>query len=269
VPQPQSNLKFPVPLADGLQVEAVWYPTGTLCLSTQVGCAVGCPFCASGRHGLKRNLGPDELQRQVAACLQWGREPRRLTLSGIGEPLHNFQAVAKFIESQQAGGLPVSLTSCGAPLHHLETALHLPHNGLMLSLHAGTAATHRRLVPQGPDWGDLWGLLQRELPSLSRRRRRKIGINFLVLPEINDRPAELAALADLLAPFPDLTLHLLSLNPIDLKGRSWPAAADLERVANYFLCRGNNVRRANRWRRETEGGCGTLLAGVADRQGLC
>jgi len=266
--QPLANIKIPVPLADGCRVEAVWYPTGTLCLSTQVGCAVGCPFCASGRHGLRRNLDLDELQLQVDAGRQMGCEPLRLTLSGIGEPLQNFPVVARFLETQQTAGLPVSLTSCGAPLQRLESVLRLPHNGLMLSLHAGTAATHRRLVPHGPDWRGLWRLLQRKLPDLSRRQRRKIGINFLVLAGINDQPAELAALADLLAPFPDLTLHLLSPNPTGLEG--WSSSPEnFERVAEFFQHRGGNVRRANRWRREALGGCGTLLAGVADRQGLC
>ena len=55
------NRKFVIPLTDNLRVEAVWYASGTLCLSSQAGCALGCPFCASGKNGLLRNLTREEL----------------------------------------------------------------------------------------------------------------------------------------------------------------------------------------------------------------
>lgn len=255
-----ANDKFSVLLEDGCQVEAVWYASGTLCLSTQVGCAVGCPFCASGSTGFIRNLSLDELHLQVEVCRQRGRIPERLTLSGIGEPLHNLSVVSEFLLDARRDLLPVSLTTTGSPLQHLESLLRLPHNGVMLSLHAGTARTHRRLVPRGPDWDELWEILDGLLPRFSRRRRRKLGINYLVFAGINDGQEELAALAERLKGFPDLTLHLLNWNPVATG--LWPSPEDeaLARLRDRLAADGLNVRLANRWRRQLQGGCGTLLA---------
>jgi len=65
----EENRKFLVPLDDGLQVEAVWYGSGTLCLSTQAGCGLGCPFCASGQLGFKRNLTLTELRSRCNSAV--------------------------------------------------------------------------------------------------------------------------------------------------------------------------------------------------------
>ncbi len=255
-----TNLCFLIPLDDGLQVEAVYYGSGTLCLSSQAGCAVGCPFCASGARGLLRNLSRAELHRQLDWVRQHGIHPQALTLSGIGEPLHNATAVAEFLDDCVAVGLPVSLTTTGAPLSRLQQFLHLPHNGLMLSLHAGKLATHRHLVPAGPDLDQLFSMLVEIWPRLSRRRRRKLGINYLLLQEVNDAPSELEALLARLQPFPELTVHLLSCNPVPGSEFQSPPVTIQDLWYRTLRDAGQNVRRPNRWRRQSIGGCGTLVA---------
>lgn len=253
----RQNVKYAVPLADGHQVEAVWYPSGTLCLSTQVGCAMACPYCASGRNGLVRSLTEAELQHQLHLAHHRGLKVERLTLSGIGEPLQALSGVRPFIAQCP---LPVSVTTTGQPLSGLEELLAAPHNGLMLSLHAGTAATHRRLVPHGPDFEALWHLLTTQWPLLSRRQRRRMGINYLVLAGENDSIAELQALVERLRPFPELTLHLLCWNAV--AGQAWcsPAWPRLVEVRHWLRAQGIHARLANRWRRRQQGGCGTLLS---------
>ena len=260
----EENRKFPVPLEDGLQVEAVWYGSGTLCLSTQAGCALGCPFCASGRLGLRRNLTLAELERQVQLCRAMGKEPLRLTLSGVGEPLQNLANVLLFLQQCRERRLPVSLTTTGAPLAHLRQALTAPHNGLMLSLHAGTETTYRRLVPKGPGLAPLRDLLLNCWPQLSGRQRRKFGVNYLLMAGENDRPGELAALMDWLRPFPELTLHLLSCNRVPNCAFHGPDEAGFNRAFEQLKGEKINVRRANPWRRRQTGGCGTLLL-IPDR----
>ncbi|AMV71715.1 radical SAM protein [Desulfuromonas carbonis] len=250
------NIRLAVPLADGLSVEAVYYGSGTLCLSTQAGCALACPFCASGRNGLHRNLRVDELISQVELFRAGGMPPRRLTLSGIGEPLHNFAVVREFIE---ASDLPVSLTTTGGPLVHLAAALPLPHNGLMLSLHAGSAAVHRQLLPRAPQLEELVACVDHGLASLSRRARRRIGINYLLLEGVNDCRRELDALLQLLGRWPETTLHLLACNPVPGSPFSSPGAEGFNAVYSYLAERHSRVRRPNRWRRQAEGGCGTLV----------
>ena len=253
----EENRKFLVPLDDGLQVEAVWYGSGTLCLSTQAGCALGCPFCASGRLGFRRNLSLAELDRQVQLSRELGLAPQRLTLSGIGEPLQNLASVLPFLEHCR-GGLPVSLTTTGNPLAQLPQLLQVAHNGLMLSLHAATETTYRRLIPHGPGPVPLRTLLQSCWPRLSRRKRRRLGVNYLLLAGENDQEEDLEALADWLRPFPEMTLHLLSCNPVvDSPFRS-PACDRIDQIHHLLRQRGIHVRRANHWRQQQTGGCGTL-----------
>lgn len=253
-----SNVKFSVPLEDGYSVEAVYYGSGTLCLSSQVGCAMACPFCLSGSKGLVRNLRLDELDLQVALAARKGYRFKRLTLSGIGEPLQNFETVRRFIEEKKKGTMPVSVTTTGRPLANLEKLLHAPHNGLMLSVHAGTGATHRRLVPRGADLDQLWHTVAAAWQVLPRSRQRKIGINYLLLAGVNDTDRELEALAGRLIRFRGMTVHLLALNESRPCGLA-PADTDAVARAHRLLrSRGINVRRANRWRRQPDGGCGTL-----------
>ena len=254
-----SNLLIPVKLADGLTVETVYYGSGTLCLSTQAGCALRCPFCASGSRGLLRNLSLDELLLQVDNARAQGVIPRRVTLSGIGEPLHNPEAVRAFLAWSRQCALPVSLTTTGGPLERLEDILDGPHNGIMISLHAGTAAVHRRLVPGGPDYDRLWELLWRYRTNLSRRRGRKIGINYLLLSGVNDTGDELEALTTRMRSFPEATVHLLTVNPVLGSGFSSPCEKGFAEAHRRLRDGGIHVRRANAWRRESRGGCGTLM----------
>ncbi len=255
----ETNHKFAVPLAGGMVVEAVYYASGTLCVSSQAGCALGCPFCASGSRGLQRNLALEEMQRQLVVAIDQGVEPKRVTISGIGEPLHNPQPVRQFMEYCMQRGLPVSLTTTASPLPQLSEFLGLAHNGLMISVHAGTAETHRRLIPRGPDFSSLINLLQKQVPVLSRRRRRKLGINYLLLEGINDSACELKSFAESFHGLQDVTVHLLTCNPVPGSPYSSPPQQAIDKAYRLLTDAGLQVRRANRWRRQTRGGCGTLF----------
>ena len=153
----QNNRRFVVQLHDGAQVEAVVYRGDTLCISSQVGCAVSCPFCASGARGFARNLELAELLGQVDAVRDLGVPLRRVTVSGVGEPLHN-RALLPFIEACRAQRLGPSVTTSGGPLPRLPELLESIHNGVTLSIHAGTEATRARAVPKGPALGPLFDL---------------------------------------------------------------------------------------------------------------
>jgi 23S rRNA (adenine2503-C2)-methyltransferase len=194
-------------------------------------------------------------------------KPQRITVSGIGEPLHNPRAVAAFLLDCRRQGVPVSLTTTGGPLERLAEFLALPHNGLVLSLHAGTAATHRRLVPRGPDFEGLWGLLSERLPTLPRRRRRKLGVNYLLLAGVNDGAAEIEALAARLRPFPGTTIHLLGCNAVAGSPHASPPPSAFAAAQRLLAAAGLDVRRANRWRQQPQGGCGTLF--VRSLEGDC
>lgn len=260
----RKNIRFLVALDDGFAVEAVFYGRETLCVSSQVGCAMGCPFCASGALGFSRNLAPHEFDRQLQEARRRKLTPRRVTVSGVGEPLLNLAAVAAFMEDCRRERLPVSLTTCGHPLSRLREALFLPHNGLMLSLHAGTGEVHRDLLPAAPDLDALFAVLAACWPRMSRRQRRRIGINYLLLAGVNDAPVQWRALAARLQPFADATIHLLACNPVAGSPFASPPAAIFAAAQAFFRAAGLNVRRPNPWRVSPEGGCGTLVARVAD-----
>lgn len=259
-----TNRRFTVPMPGGLAVEAVYYDSGTLCVSCQAGCAVGCLFCASGSRGWLANLSAEEMFLQLDAALSLGCAPRRITVSGIGEPLHNYAEVERFMALCRDAGLPVSLTTTGGPLDRLAEALVLQHNGLMLSVHAGKRSTHSRLLPGAPDLDGLWEVIAGVWPTLSRRRRRKLGVNYLLLAGVNDSPEELEALVRRVKPFPEMTLHLLSLNALAGSPFAAPPTEALVEIRNNLSMRLPNVRLANRWRGQVEGGCGTLFVRTLD-----
>lgn len=262
---PAPNFKYPLVLNDGFIVEAVYYGSGTLCISSQVGCALTCPFCASGKQGLKRHLSTEEMHLQLEKFQESGLKPQRLTISGIGEPLQNWENVRNFITDCHNQGLEVSVTTTGVSLPHLAAAIDLAGNGVMISLHAARPDVHRRLIPKGPDFMQLCTEIERIYPLISRRKRRKIGINYLLLSGENDSEDDLHSLLTLLQPWPDFTLHLLRYNPIT--GGSFssdPTKIDLWH--DYLQSQGIRVRRPNPWRNQADGGCGTLFLRTQKRK---
>ena len=129
------NRRFALKLDDGCRIEAVLYREHTLCVSSQVGCAVACPFCASGADGLTRALTKEELIGQVEAVKDAGYDVTRVTVSGIGEPLHNAESVEAFIRWCRSKGIKPSLTTSGGQVLHLARFLNdVPHNGLTISV---------------------------------------------------------------------------------------------------------------------------------------
>lgn len=260
------NFKYPVVLNDGSVIEAVYYDSGTLCVSSQAGCALACPFCASGSQGLKRQLSAVEMHLQLQSLRQSGREPRRLTISGIGEPLHNWENVRSFMTDCRKQGLGVSVTTTGVATLHLEELIKLSGNGVMISLHAARPEIHRQLIPNGPDFRLLCAEIERIYPLLSRRQRRKVGINYLLFSGVNDQEDDLFALQELMQRWQDFTLHLLRYNPV--AGMDFQSNPDtMDQWHDYLQKKGVSVRRPNRWRSSADGGCGTLyLRGIENKE---
>lgn len=249
------NIVSGVELRDGNVVETVYYGSKTLCISSQAGCAVRCPFCASGMKGLARNLETSEFHEQVDFNLSAGYDVQRITISGIGEPLHNFDNVAQFIAESD---LPVSVTTTGVIPNKLQQLMLLDHNGVMLSLHAGTSETHNKLIPVKSSLDDIFEAFGEAWSRLSGNKRRKIGFNYMLLSGWNENLDEIFAYCELVKDYPEAVTHLLVCN--DVEGSDFRNVDDdvLQKVYEFIRSKGLNVRRANRWRREREGGCGTL-----------
>ncbi len=253
------NRRFRVELEDGAAVEAVHYRGDSLCVSSQVGCAVSCPFCASGAHGLARPLTLEELWGQVAEVRRLGYALARVTVSGVGEPLHNHENVRAFLQRCRDRGLRVSLTSSGGPLARLDEWLALPHNGLTISVHAGSEPVRAALVPRAPALGPLFALLASRVPGLSRARRKKIALAYLLLADHNDGDDELAAFIARAQPL-GLAVHLYAYNPVPTSSHRALTRARYEQIYQRMRGAGLVVRMSSRARTESNGGCGTLIA---------
>ncbi len=253
------NERWLVRLRDGAQVECVLYRGDTLCVSSQVGCAVRCPFCASGARGLSRGLEVEEMIGQVEAVRALGHSLARVTVSGVGEPLHNHTAVRAFMDACVARGIGPSLTTSGGPLPRLREWLHAPHNGLTISVHAGTEDARARLVPKAPSLEALFGVLGEELPRMTRRRRRKTALAYLLIGGENDTDGEVDAFIAHARPL-GFKVHLYAYNEVPTSGYARLAGDRYAAIYARMVEAGLHVRMSSQARIERNGGCGTLVA---------
>ncbi len=213
--------KFLLGLADGARVEAVMIPEGerrTVCVSTQVGCPIGCVFCASGVGGLVRNLSVAEIAEQVLHVKRkLGARPSNIVVMGMGEPLLNLKALAAAIAlwSDEAGmnfgarRITVSTAGTAAMIDRL-AELDLGVN-LAVSLHGPDDATRRRLIPTSPE-GRVSDLVE-AASRFAARSWRDATVEYVLIEGENDRPEHAEALAELVR---DRKIHvnLIPLNPV-------------------------------------------------------
>jgi 23S rRNA (adenine2503-C2)-methyltransferase len=199
--------KYLFELEDGNRIESVLIPERghyTACISSQVGCAMGCAFCLTAKQGLIRNLKSSEIVNQVIQIRKSMDEPEKLTnivFMGMGEPLANFEAVKKAVHniiSQDALNFShrrVTLSTCGLIPQIERLGRELPIN-LAISLNAVDDATRNLLMPINRKYplGKLIGALR--VYPLSRGRR--ITFEYILIRDMNDRPADARSLALLL-----------------------------------------------------------------------
>ncbi len=241
-------------LEDGHLIEAVHYRGDTLCISIQVGCHVRCTFCASGRRGLIRNLSYGEIigQYEIARALL---PVRRIAVAGIGEPLANWENVKRAFEFFRTQGLRVSFYTSGFPLGNLSELLDLPHNGVSISVHSLDPEKRREIMPLGGNVLHLVEFLRLKLPKLTRKRRKKVSLAYLLLKGVNDSEEDLRRLG-LLALELGVGITLLYYNKV---GDFEPVPEeDYERAFRLLRSMGVRVTLSTRFRKDKLGGCGTL-----------
>jgi 23S rRNA (adenine2503-C2)-methyltransferase len=213
--------KFVLQLDDGRHIESVFIPdtpAQTFCVSTQVGCAMGCAFCLTGRMGLVRHLTAAEIVGQVrvlASALGLLEAPFNIVLMGMGEPLHNYdetmRALAMLYEPRGLAVPPrrVTLSTVGLVpmLERLGREPQMPN--LAISLHATTEADRIALVPPAKKY-PLSALLEacRRLPV---QKRRRITFEYVLLAGVNDRPEDARRLVKLLSGM-QAKVNLIPLN---------------------------------------------------------
>ncbi len=250
------NKLFLFELSDQRRVEVVFYRGDTLCISTQVGCAIGCPFCLSGSLGLLRNLTLEEILDQYRLlkdklCI------KRVAMAGIGEPLMNWERVKEAFWYFKSMGLKVSFYTTGHPTKNLTELLKLPHNGISISLHATEESKRKRLLPHAGTLEELIKTLKEELYYLPQRKKKRISLAYLLLKGINDSPEDLTKLARLAK---ELEVGITLLRYNSTVG-DYQDVGDFEYEKAFLLLRSYGIRvtLSTRFRRDKLGGCGTLL----------
>ena len=260
--------KLVLELADTSRIESVFIPDTpamTFCVSTQVGCAMGCGFCLTGKMGLLRNLSAGEIAGQVrvlAAATGLLGQPFNIVLMGMGEPLHNYDNTMKALRTLHAEeGLGVSprrvtLSTVGIVpgLERLAQEALMPN--LAVSLHATTDAQRTALVPPNAKY-PLAAILDacRRFPV---NRRSRITFEYVLLDGVNDTPDDARRLVGLLSGI-KAKVNLIPLNPAPGIPYRRPSDAHVDRFARILAERRVTVSVRKSRGRDIRAACGQLI----------
>jgi len=261
--------KFVLELADGARVECVGMRTAhrmTMCVSSQVGCALKCSFCATGLMGLKRNLAPDEIVAQVMVMGEhqgWRDDRFNIVFMGMGEPLANYAAMMDAIHilhdprglNMGARRITVSTSGIVPQIRNLaEEGLPL---GLALSLHATTDELRNELVPVNRRWP-----LAELLPAArdyGERTGRRVTLEYTLIAGVNDRDRDADELAEIAGRMPS-KINLIPYNPVPGLGYERPSPERVEAFARRLYPRAPAVMIRNTLGGEIWAACGQLGA---------
>ena len=256
----EDGTRLLVELADGQTVESVLLPRDGLCVSTQLGCAVGCVFCMTGRDGLLRQVGSAEIVAQVVLARQQ-RPVKKVVFMGMGEPAHNLENVIEAIQLLGTEGgighknLVFSTVGDRRVFERLPELVVKP--ALALSLHTSRAGLRAELLPKAPriDPDELVELGE----AYARRTGYPIQYQWTLIDGVNDGPEELDGIVRLLSGKYAL-MNMIPYNTIpDLPFRrpAWDKAAD---IARQLHRRGILTKLRNSAGQDVDGGCGQLRA---------
>src|SRR5688500_2728294 len=260
--------KFVLELADGRRIESVFIPdtpSMTFCISTQIGCAMSCGFCLTGKMGLVRNLTAGEIAGQVrvlAAATGLLDFPFNIVLMGMGEPLHNYDSTMKALRMLHSEhGLAVSprrvtLSTVGIVpgLERLAREPLMPN--LAVSLHATTDEQRTALVPPNKKY-PLADILEacRRFPL---KKRSRITFEYVMLDGVNDTPEDARRLVRLLSGI-KAKVNLIPLNPAPGIPFDRPSDARVDRFAQILADRHITVSVRKSRGQDIRAACGQLI----------
>jgi 23S rRNA (adenine2503-C2)-methyltransferase len=258
--------KFVLRLHDGRLIEAVYIPdtpAQTFCISTQVGCAMGCAFCLTGKMGLIRHLTAGEIASQVRVLSHaLGLSEFNIVLMGMGEPLHNYDATMKALriinDSHGLGVGPkrVTLSTVGlVPMLDKLAQEELMPN-LAISLHATTEEQRAAIVPTTKKYS------VEDIIDAARRfplsKRSRITFEYVLLAGVNDSMADARRLAKLLAGI-KAKVNLIPLNAAPGIPFERPSDRQVDEFARTLAERGVTVSVRKSRGRDIRAACGQLI----------
>ena len=259
--------KLLLELADGKRIETVLIPGAerlTCCVSSQVGCSMGCVFCASGLCGFERNLGAGEIVEQVLhAARAADRRITHIVVMGIGEPLANYKQVVKAIKILNApwavniAARRITLSTVGIPAAIERLAGEGLQINLAISLHASNDRMRNQIVPYNRKVG-----IDRILHAARHyfaKTGREITIEYALIAGMNDGVAAAEELARRLKDYP-CTVNLIPYNPVPELGLEPATDAGVREFVSVLRRRGINVTVRRPRGVDIQAACGQLRA---------
>ncbi len=257
--------KFLFELADGNVVESVWmqYKHGnSVCISSQVGCRMGCKFCASTLDGLTRNLAPSEMLDQIySITLLTGQRVSNVVVMGTGEPFDNYDNLLTFIRLlTDENGLHISqrnltVSTCGIVPRIYDLAQKHLQITLALSLHATTDEKRKGLMPIAYRYSI--EELMNACENYARQTGRRITFEYSMVKGVNDT-SEDAMLLSRLAGRTGAHVNLIPVNPIKERDFVAPDTGFVQAFKNKLEKNRINVTIRREMGRDIDGACGQL-----------
>ncbi len=272
--------KWVMRMPGGSAVETVYIPEkdrGTLCVSSQIGCALDCSFCSTGKQGFNRDLTVAEIIGQLYVAAMSFHEPgerreRRITnvvMMGMGEPLLNFDNVVdamNLMMDDNAYGLSkrrVTLSTSGV-VPMIDKLGDVTDVSLAISLHAPNDELRNTLVPLNKKYplSELISATNRYLGKLPDKR--KATIEYTLIDGVNDEMAHAEELADLMKLVP-CKINLIPFNPFPHSGYRRPSNNRVYRFRDYLISQGHVVTIRSTRGDDIDAACGQLVGKVEDR----
>ena len=257
--------KFLFELRDGSLVESVWmkYKHGnSVCISSQVGCRMGCAFCASTLDGLERSLLPSEMLDQIyAITLLTGERVSNVVVMGTGEPLDNFENLLKFLELlTDENGLHISqrnvtVSTCGLVPRMRELADNKLQITLALSLHATTDEKRRKLMPIANKYSI--AELMEACAYYFEKTGRRITFEYALVGGVNDTKEDARELTELIRSL-NCHVNLIPVNPIKERSFVQSEGEAIAAFKNKLEKNGITVTIRREMGRDIDGACGQL-----------
>lgn len=259
-PGEDGSARLLLALADGQTVESVLLPRDGLCVSTQVGCAVGCVFCMTGQSGLIRQVGSAEIVAQVVLARTL-RPVKKVVFMGMGEPAHNLDNVMEAIDLLgtlgNIGHKQLVFSTVGDPRVFEALPLARVKPALALSLHTTKAELREQLLPRAPR------MTPDELVDAGERYARATGYpiqyQWTLLAGINDGDDEIEGIVRLLHG-KHAILNLIPYNTVDDLPYRRPSREQAADMARRLHRRGILTKLRQSAGQDVEGGCGQLRA---------
>ncbi|WP_306483831.1 23S rRNA (adenine(2503)-C(2))-methyltransferase RlmN [Anaerococcus sp.] len=259
-----STKKYLFSLEDGNIIEAVFMDYDkrkTICISSQVGCRMGCKFCASTKNGLERDLSAAELIEEVYTLERINGEINNIVIMGIGEPLDNYENIRKFIEiitdvkGRNLSHRSITLSTSGiSPMIRKLADSGLDVN-LAVSLHYADDEKRRKFMPIANKYS-IESLMEATDYYLDRTKRR-ISFEYVVIDGVNNLDSDVSNLTSLLKG-KNVHINLIPLNPIEEFSYDRPKSTALRDFRDKLLKRKLNATIRKSMGSDIDASCGQL-----------